>query len=93
MLYELKNGSNATVRTKNIIEMYGESASSIAQYQRLFQKFWNSDYNLEDYLCAEIHREFDDNVMCSTVELNHEITIEELTNVWNANHVIIQHHF
>jgi hypothetical protein len=48
MLYEYKQGKNATVATKNITDVYGTDALDVRKCQRWFKRFRMGDLSVED---------------------------------------------
>jgi len=62
MLYEFRKGTNATVATKNIFEVYG-NVLDVHKCERCFAKFRSGDFSLKD--CAGRKRQSELDIQAS----------------------------
>ena len=82
MLFEFHKGSNATVATKNICDVY-PSALDVRKCQRWFSKFKSGNFDLFDSYRSGRPTTIDNDMLRAEVEANPCQTIEELSNTFN----------
>lgn len=82
MLFEFHEGSNATVATKNICDVY-PSALDVRKCQRWFSMFKSGNFDLSDSFRSERPTTLDNDILRAEVEANPCQTIEELSNTFN----------
>lgn len=91
MLFEYHKGSNATVATKNICNVY-PSALDVRKCQRWFSRFRSGNFDLSDSYRSGRPTTLDNDVLRAEVEANPCQTIEELSNTLNQPWSTIQEH-
>ena len=91
MLFEFHKGSNATVATKNICNVY-PSALDVRKCQRWFSKFKSGNFDLSDSYRSGRPTTLDNDMLRAEVEANPCQTIEELSNTLNQPCSTIQEH-
>ncbi|XP_076166383.1 lymphocyte-specific helicase isoform X3 [Ptiloglossa arizonensis] len=91
MLFEFRKGSNATVATKNICDVY-PNALDVRKCQRWFSKFKSGNFDLSDPYRSGRPTTLDNDVLSAEVEANPCQTIEELSNSLNQPWSTIQEH-
>ena len=90
-LFEFHKGSNATVATKNICDVY-PSALDVRKCQRWFSKFKSGNFDLSDSYRSGRPTTLDNDMLRAEVEANPCQTIEELSNTLNQPWSTIQEH-
>lgn len=83
MLYEFKRGSNATVATKNINNVYGEMLD-VRKCQKWFDRFRNGDISLENKPRGHRQSVVDNDVLKAIIEADPRQTLEELSVLLNC---------
>ena len=78
MLYEFRQGNNATMATKKICSVC-PNALDISKCQCWFTKFWSDNFNLSDAHCSGRQVKLDSNLLCSAVEAENCQMIKELS--------------
>ncbi|XP_047362136.1 histone-lysine N-methyltransferase SETMAR-like [Vespa velutina] len=89
MLFEFRNGSNATVAIKNICDVY-PSALDVRKCQRWFSKFRSGNFDLSDSYRSGRPTTLD--MLRAEVEANPCQIIEKLSNTFNQSWSTIQEH-
>jgi histone-lysine N-methyltransferase SETMAR len=91
MLYEFKQGKNATVAIKNLTDVYGNDALDVRKCQRWFKKFRMGDLRLEDDQCSGRPVECED-ALSALVEAESYLSTEELAAKLNSTSSTLHRH-
>ncbi|XP_014471571.1 PREDICTED: histone-lysine N-methyltransferase SETMAR-like [Dinoponera quadriceps] len=91
MLFEFRKGSNATVATKNICDVY-PSTLDVCKFQRWFSKFKSGNFDLFHSYRSGRATTLDNDMLRAEMKANPFETIEELSNTLNQPWSTIQEH-